>query len=234
MVSATTGTEYLLATKVAEEYRSKGYEVARDVALDFLPGFYADLIARKDDEVRVIEVKSRSSLAANPQIGEMARLVDEKRGWTFELRLVGEPHRSNGPNDGQPSQLADVDERIDEAKRGARCGASGSRAYARVVGCGGFGEKGGLLPRELPTSEWLPAAMHSIRPSFWESSPGTTTAASSKCEANATPWPTGSMCPPLMRRLSPTSLTWPAKSKGRPTTPPVEACATTRTLAPWA
>ncbi len=126
MVSATTGTEYLLAAKVAEEYRRKGYEVARDAALDFLPGFHADLIARKDDEVRVIEVKSRSSLAANPQIGEMARIVDEKRGWTFELRLVGEPHRLDAPKDGQASQVTDVDERIDETKRALAAGLSGA------------------------------------------------------------------------------------------------------------
>lgn len=126
MVNATTGTEYLLASEVADEYRRKGYEVARDVALDFLPGFHADLIARKDDEVRVIEVKTRSSLAANPQIGEMARIVDEKRGWTFELRLVGEPHRADIPKDGQPSKVTDVDERIDEAKRALAAGLPGA------------------------------------------------------------------------------------------------------------
>ena len=143
MVSATTGTEYILASKVAEEYRRKGYEVAREVALDFLPDIRADLIARKDDEVRVIEVKTRSSLAANPQIGEMARIVDEKRGWTFELRLVGEPHRSDIPKDGQPSKVTDVDERIDEAKRALAAGTPGGRASARMVGCGGVCEKGG-------------------------------------------------------------------------------------------
>ena len=126
MVSAPTGTEYLLAAEVAEEYRRKGYEVAREVALDFLPGFHADLIARKDDEVRVIEVKTRSSLAANPQIGEMARIVDEKRGWTFELRLVGEPHRSDVPKDSQPSKITDIDERIDEAKTALAAGLPGA------------------------------------------------------------------------------------------------------------
>ena len=126
MVSAMTGTEYVLASEVAEEYRRKGYEVAREVALDFLPGFHADLIARKDDEVRVIEVKTRSSLAANPQIGEMARIVDEKRGWTFELRLVGEPHRPDIPKDGQPSKATDIDERTDEAKRALAAGLPGA------------------------------------------------------------------------------------------------------------
>lgn len=126
MVSATTGTEYVLASEVAEEYRRKGYEVAREVALDFLPGFHADLIARKDGEVRIIEVKTRSSLAANPQIGEMARIVDERRGWTFELRLVGEPHRPEIPKDGQPSKATDINERIDEAKRALAAGLPGA------------------------------------------------------------------------------------------------------------
>ena len=39
MVSTTSGNEYLRVREAAEEYRSKGYEVAQDVPLDFLPRF---------------------------------------------------------------------------------------------------------------------------------------------------------------------------------------------------
>ena len=70
MVNVANNTEYLLTLKTAEEYRSKGYEVLRDAALDFLPGYRADLLVKKGDEVKVIEVKTRSSLAADPKIAQ--------------------------------------------------------------------------------------------------------------------------------------------------------------------
>ena len=78
MVRNATDSEYLLTHKTAEEYRGKGYEVVFEAPLDFLPGFSADLLVRKGDDVRVIEVKSRSSLAADPKISELARLIDAK------------------------------------------------------------------------------------------------------------------------------------------------------------
>ena len=67
MIDETSNAEYLRARETAAEYRRMGYEVAREAPLDFLPGFRADLVVRKDDEVKVIEVKSRSSLAADPR-----------------------------------------------------------------------------------------------------------------------------------------------------------------------
>ena len=97
MVRYATDTEYLLTRKTAEEYRNKGYEVLFEAPLDLLPGFRADLLARKGDEVRVIVVKSRSSLAADPRIGELARLIDSKPGWSFELVLVSEPEKLDSP-----------------------------------------------------------------------------------------------------------------------------------------
>ena len=83
MTEEATNTEYLFLRKTAEEYRKKGYEVALESQLDFFPGFRADLLVRKNDETKVIEVKSRSSLALNPKIGELARIIDSKPGWSF-------------------------------------------------------------------------------------------------------------------------------------------------------
>ena len=40
------------ANKRAAEYRSRGYEVLRDAPLDFMPGFCANLLARKNGETR--------------------------------------------------------------------------------------------------------------------------------------------------------------------------------------
>ena len=94
MVWEATNTEYLLTRKTAEEYRSKGYEVSLETPLDFLPGFQADLIARKGGETKVIEVKSRSSLAAIPQIGELARIVDSKAWLEFRIAAGGRTRKA--------------------------------------------------------------------------------------------------------------------------------------------
>jgi len=85
MVGPATDSEYLLTRKTAEEYRSNGYEVQLEASLDFFPGFQADLLVRKGDEAKVIDVKSRPSLAADPRISELARLIESKPGWSFEL-----------------------------------------------------------------------------------------------------------------------------------------------------
>ena len=67
MIEDTAYLEHLLLDKTAEEYRRKGYEVSLEAQLDFLPGFSPDLVVRKGDETVVVEVKARSSLAANPK-----------------------------------------------------------------------------------------------------------------------------------------------------------------------
>ena len=49
---------------------------------------------RKGDQVKVIEVKTRASLAATSRIDELARAIDAKPGWSFELLLVWRSRRS--------------------------------------------------------------------------------------------------------------------------------------------
>ena len=124
MIEDVTSSEYLLAQKTVEEYRSKGYEVSRGALLDFFPGFRADLIVRKDDEVKVIEVKSRSSLAANPKISELARIIDSKPGWSFELLLVGEPEKLDSPEGAQSFEGENIVQRIEEAEQSLEAGLS--------------------------------------------------------------------------------------------------------------
>ena len=122
MVRNATDAEYLLTRKTAEEYRSKGYEVLFEAPLDFLPGFSADLLVRKGDEVRVIEVKSRPSLAADPKISELARLIDSKPGWTFELVLVSEPEKLDSPEGSRSFKSEKIMQRIGEAERSLEAG----------------------------------------------------------------------------------------------------------------
>lgn len=109
-------SEELLAYLVEKEFHSKGYEILPTRQLDFLPDFTPDLIVRKDGETKVIEVKSRSSMAASPKTVEWAQVIHSKPGWSFELVLVGEPEKLDSPESLQSFDVGDVLERIDEAE----------------------------------------------------------------------------------------------------------------------
>ena len=122
MVKDATASEYLLTQKTAEEYRSKGYEVTREAPLDFLPDFRADLLVRIGDEVKVIEVKSRPSLAADPKITELARIIESKPGWSFELVLVGEPEKVDSPEGARSLENENVAQRIEQAQKSFEAG----------------------------------------------------------------------------------------------------------------
>ena len=112
----TTTAEYQLTRKTAEEYRNKGYTVSVEAPLDFLPGYRADLIVQKDDQVKVIEVKTRASLAASSGMDELARVIDSKPGWSFELLLVAEPEKLDPPEDAQSFEREHILERLEDAE----------------------------------------------------------------------------------------------------------------------
>ena len=122
MVGHRTSSEYLLAQKTAEEYRSRGYEVLLEAPLDFLPGRRADLLVRKGDEVKVIEVKSRPSLAADPKISDLARSIESKPGWTFELLLVSEPEKLDSPEGARSFESENIVHRFEEAEKALEAG----------------------------------------------------------------------------------------------------------------
>ena len=115
-------SEYLLIKQTAEEYRSRGYEVVLAAPLEFLPGFTADLLVRKGDEVKVIEVKSRPSLAADPRIGELVRRIESMPGWTFELLLVSEPEKLDSPAGARSFGNENIAHRFEEAERALEAG----------------------------------------------------------------------------------------------------------------
>ena len=117
--------------KTAAKYRSRGYEVEENCELDFLPGFHVDLVARKDDEVRVIEVKSRTSLAATPKLNELAEILYSKPGWSYDLLLVGEPEKLESPEGAQPFAEEEIRQRLAEAEAVLEKG-SGQAAYLLV------------------------------------------------------------------------------------------------------
>lgn len=115
MITATEHTEYLYACQTADHYRSRGYEVSMEYPLDFMEGFKADLLARKDDELRVVEVKTRASIGADPRIAELAGILEAKPGWSFDLVVVPEPERLTAPAETIPFNELQVRDRIDEA-----------------------------------------------------------------------------------------------------------------------
>ena len=108
--------EKQFAEKTAAEYRSRGYEVFRDAPLDFLPGFSADLLVRKDGESKVIEVRTRTSMARPPGISEVAEALSSMPSWSFDLLLVGEPEQLDAPEDSTPLSDRDIMERIQNAE----------------------------------------------------------------------------------------------------------------------
>ena len=122
MVCNTVNTGYLFVQKKAKEYKEKGYEVQLDAPLDFLPGFRADLLVRKGDERKVVEVKSRHSLAAKPRLSRLAQLIESKPGWTFELVLIGEPEKLDSPDGARPLESDEIRRRIVDAEKSLEAG----------------------------------------------------------------------------------------------------------------
>ena len=117
--------------KKAAEYRSRGYEVEENCQLDFLPGFRADLVVRKNDEARVIEVKSRTSLAWSPGMKELAEILYDKPGWSYDLLLVGEPEKLESPEGAHSFTEEEIRRRLAEAKKVLESG-SGEAAFLLV------------------------------------------------------------------------------------------------------
>lgn len=117
MIDRRANAEYVLLRKAAEEYRNKGYEVILDAPLDFLPGFQADLLVRKDGDAKVIEVKTRASLAASPKIRELAQVIDSKPGWSLELLLVAEPEKLEAPEGAKPFGRDRILGRLEQAEK---------------------------------------------------------------------------------------------------------------------
>jgi uncharacterized protein YutE (UPF0331/DUF86 family) len=120
-MEAITSPERQRARALAEEYRSRGYEVIEEPSPaqlpDFLSGYRPDLLVRKGDEAIVVEVKSRSSLAKDAQIRELAQLLQTKPHWNFELVVVGESERMSAPAGARPFERDDILRRIEAAEK---------------------------------------------------------------------------------------------------------------------
>lgn len=110
------------ANKRAAEYRSRGYEVWQDAPLDFMPGFRADLLVRKNGETRVIAVQTRTGLSVTPALKELAEVISPMPGWSFDLLLVSEPERLDKPECAKPLDAAGIGRSIAEAESALEAG----------------------------------------------------------------------------------------------------------------
>ena len=111
-----TIAESRFADKRAAEYRSRGYEVSRDVPLEFLPEFRADLVVSKDGHTTVIEVRTRTSLAVDTNIRQLAEILSSKPDWSFDLLLVAEPEQLDAPHNIARLSQETITEWIDVAR----------------------------------------------------------------------------------------------------------------------
>ena len=116
MIADLIIAEKRIADIMAAEYIGKGYQVWQDAPLHFLPGFRADLLVKKGDERKVIAVKTRPSLVADPAFSEFKRIVNSQPGWKFELLLVGEPERLAPAENSQPLDESGILNRLDQAE----------------------------------------------------------------------------------------------------------------------
>ena len=111
-----------VAQKTAKKLRAEGRDVSTQVPLDFFPGFCADLVVREGGATKIIEVKTRSSIAADRRISELAYIIKSKPGWTFELILVGEPLGRNAPFEDTPPDRQKILKRIEQARKALESG----------------------------------------------------------------------------------------------------------------
>jgi hypothetical protein len=127
-MQAATSRERQRARALAEEYRNRGYEVIEQPSPEQLPEFLAgyrpDLLVRRGDEAIIVEVKSRSSLAKDPRIRELARLLQTKPHWNFELVMVGEGEQLRTPEGARPFERDDILRGIEAAEKLATSGYS--------------------------------------------------------------------------------------------------------------
>jgi hypothetical protein len=120
-MAALTSLEKQRARAIAEEYRNQGYEVIEEPSPgqlpDFLAGYHPDILIRKGDESIIVEVKSRLSLAKDHEVQELARILQQKPHWTFELAVVGEGEQFPAPEEARPLDRDDILRGIETAGR---------------------------------------------------------------------------------------------------------------------
>lgn len=124
-----------VADKTARKLRNQGLDVSTQVPLDFFPGFRADLIVREGGKTKIIEVKTRSSIAADRRIAELAYIIKSRPGWTFELILVGDPPARDAPFQDTPPDRDKILKRIQRAGEALESGLTEAALTLALSAC---------------------------------------------------------------------------------------------------
>ena len=90
-------TERRKLDEVASQYRADGYEVlvepAPEDTPEWLRSFRPDLVAQRDDDHVLVEVKSSESVRVSDSLRSLADIVDKRPGWRLELIMTNRPSR---------------------------------------------------------------------------------------------------------------------------------------------
>ncbi|MGH6914840.1 MAG: hypothetical protein ACREH3_14180, partial [Geminicoccales bacterium] len=123
-IEATSEAE--LARRIAEDYRTKGYEVTLKPPSDLLPpslaAYEPDLLARKGDETVVIEIRSRPTSRRQPPLEGLAKAVRALAGWRLELVLAEPDIAYPLPESTLPWSEREAGRALDEAERLLKAG----------------------------------------------------------------------------------------------------------------
>jgi uncharacterized protein YutE (UPF0331/DUF86 family) len=123
MATQTASLERERLLQLAEEYRNKGYEVSflpnpEDLP-DFLRAYRPDMIAQREDESVIVEVKSRRSLnsSSGQYLQNLAKSVEQHPGWRFELVMTN-PEDAEYPQKIEGSlQQSEIESRLQVARQ---------------------------------------------------------------------------------------------------------------------
>src|SRR2546421_1786517 len=108
--------------RVAQEYRGRGYQVILSPSASDLPEFardwQPDIVARRQDDSLLIEVKRGSSVRDNERLRAIAQRVEAQPGWRFVLESSAhEPGNSDDDERFQPITPQQASEMLAEAVR---------------------------------------------------------------------------------------------------------------------
>jgi len=106
---------------IATDFRQRGYDVViepRGAALpEFLAGTTPDMIATKDNEHVVVEVKSAPDRVDPEQVRQLANRISRRAGWRFVL-MAPKPREQLLPGeDLRPLDDDSIRRRFDEARK---------------------------------------------------------------------------------------------------------------------
>jgi uncharacterized protein YutE (UPF0331/DUF86 family) len=142
--------------KLAEEYASKGFRVQTEATLPFAPldgvPYRADLLAERDEEHHVVEVKLRGARDAQAERwGDLAKQVRAHPGWHFRIVLIDREAPPLPDSERIEAELVTAQTLLDEGKLAAAAllAASAFEASARRS----------LLAAGAPPKDDTPAAL---------------------------------------------------------------------------